>query len=188
MTSPSCINFQHPTSLFLRYQELRLHLHSKTKIRLIYMRHGLWYLVIFKSRGYIGPRVAYCSHPWSSLFPAETFAMSFGASPSDIFLVIKLVHGAYCKWRDASGEYAEVTSLLKNAKAVLHQIRNSKDKSNVLDAQGSEIGGVLQSCHSTVSTLDEIFEEYEDLSEVRSGVRSNWQRMKFGHKRDVLSK
>lgn len=114
--------------------------------------------------------------------------MSFGASPSDIFALIKLVRDTYCRWRDAYGELSDITSLLGNVKALLQQIYDVAEQCNILQNQRSQLDDALKSCEATLRVLNNVVNDCQVLGTGESYWKANWERLKLGNKQEDIAR
>ena len=109
--------------------------------------------------------------------------MSFGFSPSDIVTLLKLVTKTYQGWKNACGEYADITSMLDGLCIVLGRIRDEANKPTSLlarnDADREELGDVLRGCRKTVQELNAVVVKFKSLSSSR---KKNWDRLRLGVK------
>ena len=108
--------------------------------------------------------------------------MSFGVSPSDVFLLLQLCTKAYQGWRDACGNYAAITGRLDAFTGLIERLEDEAKRSDgLLKRKGHDYAGlhrVLRNSHETVTELFQVVTKYGSLSRTKS---SNWDRILFAY-------
>ena len=105
---------------------------------------------------------------------------SFGFSPSDLINIVILINSVYRKWRDACGQYSEVTNVLSSCETVFERLKSLAERRTVSETgQRAGILELMNACHSTVTALNDFIVKYESLGKSR---RKNWDRIRFGGK------
>jgi hypothetical protein len=119
--------------------------------------------------------------------------MSFGASPSDIIIVVTFCKALYRKCRDAGGEYDEISREVRGLHTVLRHLKYeveapesplNRDRS----IWGRQLAPIIGDCDFTLRQLDGLIMKYGRLSDgsVESAgssptkTRVLWEKMKFG--------
>lgn len=99
--------------------------------------------------------------------------MSFGFSPSDIVSLISLTTKTYQGWRDACGEYADITGTLNSLRIALKRIEThfeTKEEAGALPAgsgnarasrEREELGQILGPLKGAVSELRAVVRKYK---------------------------
>jgi hypothetical protein len=109
--------------------------------------------------------------------------MSFGFSPSDIVALVNITTKAYRGWKNACGEYSEVTGSLDSLLIVLERIENEASKPNSVllrtanDRQN--LKDILSNSEPTLRELHAIVVRYKSLGPSRE---KNWDKLRFGVK------
>lgn len=89
--------------------------------------------------------------------------MSFGFSPSDLVALISLVTKSYKGWRDACGEYTDITTSLQQLLKLMRQVEYQVDNENSVLARSARdrkaLDGILQSSLQVTKELGEIISE-----------------------------
>jgi hypothetical protein len=116
--------------------------------------------------------------------------MSFGFSVGDIITLTQLTTRIYNGWKNACGEYGDITSNLAVLRTLLMRIEAEAQAPNSLIARDAEdFGGwktLYESCHTLVVELEEVLDKYKSLSTNR---RKNWDRIRLGNRNlDGLNK
>ena len=116
--------------------------------------------------------------------------MSFGFSIGDIITVTQLTTRTYNGWKNACGEYSDITSNLAVLQTLLIRIEAEAQAPNSLIAYNAEdFGGwktLYKSCHTLIVELEEVLNKYKSLGTNR---RKNWDRIRLGNRNlDGLSK
>lgn len=108
--------------------------------------------------------------------------MSFGISPTDILTLLQLTINAYKGWKNACGEYTEITGSLqtlrghlKRADTALGNGANAKWRTKEASTEWKTL---VASCTETVSALAQVVAKYEPVK----SRRSNWRRLQLGTK------
>ncbi|KAK4695981.1 hypothetical protein P7C71_g1863, partial [Lecanoromycetidae sp. Uapishka_2] len=112
--------------------------------------------------------------------------MSFGFSPGDIILIVKLAHKTIQGCRKARGEYDELSYELLSLHAVLQrldqEVKKPESAMNRADESSKEeIRHILEGCGKVLKSLESIFEKYNASSEVERSGRKMWQKIRFGN-------
>ena len=115
--------------------------------------------------------------------------MSFGASPSDIIIVVTFCKALYRKCRDAGGEYDEISREVRGLHTVLRHLKYeveapesplNKDRS----IWGRQLAPIIGDCDFTLRNLDELIVKYGRLSSNGGGSpttpRVLWDKIRFG--------
>jgi len=114
--------------------------------------------------------------------------MSFGFSPTDIVTLVQLTTRTYKGWKNACGEYGEITSTLFSFQVVLGRVQRhvkSPNESNIGSALGvdgalrDDLQTVLLGSEKTIGELRTIVKKYPSMS---TDQKSNWDRIRFGCK------
>ena len=109
--------------------------------------------------------------------------MSFGFSPSDIVTLLKLATKTYRGWKNACGEYADITSSLDGLCVLLGRIRDEANRPGSIllrkDKDREDLEDVLRGCRTTVEELNRVVVKYKSLS---YGRKKNWDRLRLGVK------
>ncbi|KAL5454877.1 hypothetical protein PMIN06_004748 [Paraphaeosphaeria minitans] len=112
--------------------------------------------------------------------------MSFGFSPSDFLTLFNLTRKAYKGWKDACGEYSDITSTLFSLQVVLKRVRRNLERPDAgnggsfLQDPGTlrdDLAEVLWNSNRTVGELRAILKKYRSLGRNR---KSNWERLRLG--------
>jgi hypothetical protein len=115
--------------------------------------------------------------------------MSFGASPSDIIIVVTFCKALYRKCRDAGGEYDEISREVRGLHTVLRHLKYeveapesplNRDRS----IWGRQLAPIIGDCDFTLRNLDELIVKYGRLANNGGGSpttpRILWDKMRFG--------
>jgi hypothetical protein len=116
--------------------------------------------------------------------------MSFGASPSDIIIVVTFCRALYRKCRDAGGEYDEIAREVRGLHTVLRHLKYeveapesplNKDRT----IWGRQLAPIIGDCDFTLRQLDGLIMKYGRLANNGSGgspttPRILWDRVRFG--------
>ena len=117
--------------------------------------------------------------------------MSFGFSPSDVIALINLTAKTYQGWRDACGDYADVTGTLHSLQIILRRVDahfKTRQEANIasgpsaaerLASEQADLERVVGACNGAVKELDTVVRKYKSLSTSR---RRNWDRIRLGNK------
>ena len=115
--------------------------------------------------------------------------MSFGASPSDIIIVVKFCKSLYRKCKTAGGEYEEISREVRGLHTVLRHLNyevEAPESPLNRDASiwGRQLAPIIGDCDSTLRQLDGLITKYgrlaNDGGESPSSPRVVWERVKFG--------
>lgn len=117
--------------------------------------------------------------------------MSFGASPSDIIVVVTFCKALYRKCRSAGGEYDEISREVRALHTVLRHLKiEVEDPESALNRDasvwGRQLAPIIGDCDFTLRQLDELLMKYGRLAINNGGgnsptsTRVLWERMKFG--------
>ena len=113
--------------------------------------------------------------------------MSFGASPSDIIIVVTFCRALYRKCRDAGGEYEEISREVRGLHTVLRHLKYeveapesplNRDQS----LWGRQLAPIIGDCDTTLQQLDILIQKYGRLSggSSPSSPRVLWDKVRFG--------
>ncbi|KAK5120818.1 hypothetical protein LTR85_005885 [Meristemomyces frigidus] len=115
--------------------------------------------------------------------------MSFGFSPADIISLVTLTTKTYHGWRDACGEYTDVTGTLNSLRVVLERVDTHFKKRETISALDSsdkqpdheheDLHQILDACKGAVAEFNGVVARYSSLSSSRS---RNWERIRLGNK------
>lgn len=117
--------------------------------------------------------------------------MSFGASPSDIIIVVTFCKTLYRKCRSAGGEYDEISREVRGLHTVLRHLKYEVEAPESPLNRDSSIWGrqlapIIGDCDYTMRELDGLLMKYGRLSTSNAGGSSPtsprilWERVKFG--------
>ena len=119
--------------------------------------------------------------------------MSFGASPSDIIIVVTFCKALYRKCRDAGGEYDEISREVRGLHTVLRHLKYEVEAPESLlnrdrSIWGRQLAPIIGDCDFTLRQLDGLITKYGRLSDASVGsagssptkTRVLWEKMKFG--------
>ena len=115
--------------------------------------------------------------------------MSFGASPSDIIIVVTFCRALYRKCRDAGGEYDEISREVRGLHTVLRHLKyeveapeSSLNKDRTI--WGQQLAPIIGDCDFTLRQLDGLIMKYGRLASGGGGSpttpRILWDKMRFG--------
>jgi hypothetical protein len=111
--------------------------------------------------------------------------MSFGASPSDIIIVVTFARRLYRQCRNAGGEYLEISrevrglhTVLKHLKYEVEAPESVLNRDHQLYAQ--ELAPVIGDCDYTLRQLDELLQKYGRLASREGGAGRLWDKIRFG--------
>ena len=109
--------------------------------------------------------------------------MSFGFSPSDLVALINITTKAYRGWRNACGEYSEITGSLDSLLIVVGRIEDEARKPNSVllrtPNDGYDLRDILSNSESTVRELHAIVVRFKSLGSSRE---KNWDKLRLGVK------
>jgi hypothetical protein len=112
--------------------------------------------------------------------------MSFGASPSDIIIVVTFARKLYRQCRNAGGEYLEISREVRGLHTVLKHLKYEVEADeSVLNRDKAlyarELAPVIGDCDFTLRQLDELLQKYGRLvSREGSGGGRLWDKIRFG--------
>ena len=117
--------------------------------------------------------------------------MSFGASPSDIIIVVTFCKALYRSCRSAGGEYDEISREVRGLHTVLRHLKYEVEVPESPLNRDSSIWGlqlapIIGDCDHTMRELDGLLIKYGRLSTNNDGGSSPtsprvlWERVKFG--------
>jgi hypothetical protein len=116
--------------------------------------------------------------------------MSFGASPSDIIIVVTFCKELYRKCRTAGGEYDEISREVRGLHTVLRHLKyevEAPDSPLNRDRSiwGRQLAPIIGDCDFTLRQLDGLIQKYGRLSTNGGGSspsspRMLWDKMRFG--------
>ena len=116
--------------------------------------------------------------------------MSFGASPSDIIIVVTFCKALYRKCRNAGGEYDEISREVRGLHTVLRHLKyevEAPDSTLNRDRSiwGRQLAPIIGDCDFTMRQLDGLLMKYGRLANNSNGgsptsPRVLWDKMKFG--------
>ena len=108
--------------------------------------------------------------------------MSFGFSVGDFILLAQLTGRAYTCWKNACGEYTEITGQLNGLNVILERLhKESKAPESLLRAGEADHDGlkrILENSQTTVTQLNDVIVKFKDLGSSR---RSNWDRLRLAN-------
>lgn len=113
-------------------------------------------------------------------------AMSFGASPSDIIIVVTFARRLYRSCKNAGEEYYEVSREVRNLHTVLRHLKYEiEDDESILNREQTrysrELAPVVGDCQYTLRQLDELLMKYGRLASNEStGAVKLWDKIRFG--------
>jgi hypothetical protein len=112
--------------------------------------------------------------------------MSFGFSPSDIALLVRLAWKAVDNSRKACGAHDELSRELTTLHIVLQCLeRESSNPQSLLcqtdDDRQKELEAILSGCEPTLNILDRILTKYNSLPEEKRRVTRMWKKFEFGN-------
>jgi hypothetical protein len=112
--------------------------------------------------------------------------MSFGASPSDIIIVVTFARRLYRQCKNAGGEYLEISREVRGLHTVLRHLKYEVEApESTLNRDQSlyarDLAPVIGNCDFTLRQLDELLQKYGRLGENRSGGAERlWDKIRFG--------
>lgn len=114
--------------------------------------------------------------------------MSFGASPSDIIIVVTFCRSLYRKCRDAGGEYDEISREVRGLHTVLKHLKYEVEApESPLNRDHSlwdrQLAPIVGDCDFTLKQLDGLLQKYGRLSDgggSPSSPRIIWDKIRFG--------
>jgi len=109
--------------------------------------------------------------------------MSFGCSFSDIITLVQLTTGAYSNWKNACGEYTEITSELSSLNVILERLRTEATTPNGPLERGNanhlDHCKLLDNSAAIVKQLNDVIVRFQNLGRSR---RSNWHRLRLANR------
>lgn len=112
--------------------------------------------------------------------------MSFGASPSDIIIVVTYAKRLYRQCKNAGAEYLELSREVRGLHTVLRHLKYEVEApESVLNRDHSlysrELAPVIGDCDYTLRELDELLRKYDRLSSGQGSTGGRlWEKFKFG--------
>lgn len=112
--------------------------------------------------------------------------MSFGASPSDIIIVVTFARRLYKQCRNAGGEYLEISREVRGLHTVLRHLKYEvEDPESILNRErnryGRELAPIIGDCDYTLKQLDELLQKYGRLGREKDGSGKRlWDQIRFG--------
>ena len=112
--------------------------------------------------------------------------MSFGASPSDIIIVVAFARKLYRQCRNAGGEYLEISREVRGLHTVLRHLKYEVEaEESVLNHDHSlyarELAPVIGDCDFTLRQLDDLLQKYGRLASREGGSAGRlWDKIRFG--------
>ncbi|PQE08437.1 nipped-B B protein [Rutstroemia sp. NJR-2017a BBW] len=119
--------------------------------------------------------------------------MSFGASPSDIIIVVTFCRDLFRKCKAAGGEYDEISREVRGLHTVLKHLKCEVEASDSplnkdRSIWGKQLAPIIGDCDFTLRQLDELLRKYGRLASdggagsagASGGGRMLWDRMRFG--------
>jgi hypothetical protein len=109
--------------------------------------------------------------------------MSFGCSLSDIVTLVQLTTGAYSNWKNACGEYTEITSELSSLNVILERLSTEATTPNGPLERGNanylDHFKLLENSAAIVTQLNDVIVRFQNLGRSR---RRNWDRLKLANR------
>src|SRR4051794_14539211 len=101
--------------------------------------------------------------------------MSFGASPSDIIIVVTFCKALYRKCRTAGGEYDEISREVRGLHTVLRHLKyevEAPDSALNRDASlwSRQLAPIIGDCDFTMRQLDQLLMKYGRLANNNNGA------------------
>jgi hypothetical protein len=115
--------------------------------------------------------------------------MSFGASPSDIIIVVTFCKALYRKCRDAGGEYDEIAREVRGLHTVLRHLKYEVEApesplNNDRSIWGRQLAPIIGDCDFTLRQLDGLIMKYGRLANNGGGSPTSprvlWDKVRFG--------
>ncbi|TVY33075.1 hypothetical protein LSUB1_G008435, partial [Lachnellula subtilissima] len=116
--------------------------------------------------------------------------MSFGASPSDIIIVVAFCKNLYRKCRDAGGEYDEISREVRGLHTVLRHLKYEVEApesplNRDHSVWGRQLQPIIGNCDFTLRQLDGLLQKYGRLGTDGGGnspsaPRVLWDKVRFG--------
>jgi hypothetical protein len=109
--------------------------------------------------------------------------MSFGCSLSDIVTLVQLTTGAYSNWKNACGEYTEITGELASLNVILRILSTEATTPNSPLRRGNanyrDYFTLLDNSAAVVRQLNDVIVRFQNLGQSR---RSNWDRLRLANR------
>jgi hypothetical protein len=109
--------------------------------------------------------------------------MSFGFSVGDIILLAQLTGRAYTNWKNACGDYTEITGQLNSLNVILRRLDTEREAPQSLlgrdDADYDGLLQILENSKTTVTQLSNVITKFKSLGRSR---KSNWDRLRLANK------
>ncbi len=112
--------------------------------------------------------------------------MSFGASPSDIIIVVTFARRLYRQCKTAGDEYLEISREVRGLHTVLRHLKYEVEASDSIlnrdqKLYARELAPVIGDCDYTLRELDELLQKYGRLASDRSSTGQRlWDKIRFG--------
>ncbi|RDW94785.1 hypothetical protein BP5796_00548 [Coleophoma crateriformis] len=112
--------------------------------------------------------------------------MSFGASPSDIIIVVTFCRALYRRCKEAGGEYLEISREVRGLHTVLRHLKYEVQAPESLlnrdrSLYGRDLAPIIGDCDNTLHGLDLLLQKYGRLGDGSpSSPRVLWEKMRFG--------
>ena len=113
-------------------------------------------------------------------------AMTFGASPSDIVIVVTICRALYRQCKEAGGEYLEISREVRGLHTVLRHLKYEVEAPESIinrdrSIYGRELAPIIGDCDYTLRQLDILLQKYGRLGDQSpSSPRDLWDKVKFG--------
>jgi hypothetical protein len=111
--------------------------------------------------------------------------MSFGFSVGDIVTLTQLTIQTYQSWKNACGEYSEITGQLDSLQRILQRVESeAKDPASLFtrgDGDFENLMEIMGKCRYTVTQLNTIVADNKSLGSIIRSKRSNWDRLRLAH-------
>ncbi len=106
--------------------------------------------------------------------------MSFGVSITDIISLSQLTSQTYNGWKNACGDYADVTGDLASLNTIITRVESeAQNPASLLTANAGDLEGwktLSKDCTSVVTDLSNVLKKYKSLGTSRS---RNWDRIRI---------
>ncbi|KAI9792107.1 MAG: hypothetical protein M1816_003089 [Peltula sp. TS41687] len=120
---------------------------------------------------------------WDCISKHLRFTMSFGFSISDVLTLVQLTSRTYNGWKNACGEYTQITRELATLDMILVRVEaEAKAPTSLLTRDAEDLrhwDQLSNDCRSAVAELDKILQKYKSLG---TSHRRNWDRIRMGNK------
>jgi hypothetical protein len=111
--------------------------------------------------------------------------MSFGFSVGDIVTLTQFTIQTYQNWKNACGEYSEITGQLDSLQMILQRVESeAKDPASLFargDGDFENLMEIMGKCRYTVTQLNTIVIDNKSLGSIIRSKRSNWDRLRLAH-------